>query len=185
MIIFWDLNWFLTLKEVSISIESFIEGIAFSLILRTSEFGGGFAILTAMLIKLIPQKLGYSTILIDAGLNHFWENVLSLLAVSSIYLGFIQSLIWLLSPRSWANYYNWSLGVFIGIPMWTEIDQIQAYFFAGLAGIFLYLSLSSLFPILQNLIDQESSMKSLIRLGLANLGFGMAIGMLLPLVIFS
>lgn len=69
--------------------------------------------------------------------------------------------------------------------MWTEIDQIQAYFFAGLAGIFLYLSLSSLFPILQNLIDQESSMKSLIRLGLANLGFGMAIGMLLPLVIFS
>ena len=73
-------------------------------------------------------------------------------------------------------------GVFIGIPMWTEIDQIQAYFFAALAGIFLYLSLSSLFPILQGLIDQESSKKSLIRLLLANLGFGMAIALLLPLV---
>ena len=71
---------------LSISVECLIEGIAYALVLR-GEFGGAVAILAAMLAKLIPQKLGYAAILIRAGMTHFWENVLSLIAVSSIYLG--------------------------------------------------------------------------------------------------
>lgn len=74
---------------LSVSVQCFIEGIAFVLILR-GEFGGGVAVLTAILMKLIPQKLGYAAILLEAGLTHFWENVLSLIAVSSIFLGMLK-----------------------------------------------------------------------------------------------
>jgi len=76
------------------------------------------------------------------------------------------------------------LGVFIGTGFWYELYKVQEYFFAALAGIFLYLSMSSLFPILQNLIDpaQQSGRNSMKRLGLANLGFFSAMGFMLPLV---
>jgi hypothetical protein len=40
-----------------------------------------------MIIKLIPQKLGDAVILSKAGLNHFWENLLSLGAVSFVFVG--------------------------------------------------------------------------------------------------
>ena len=59
---------------------------AFALTL-TDELGAGIAILTAMIIKLIPQKLGDAVILSKAGLNHFWENLLSLGAVSFVFIG--------------------------------------------------------------------------------------------------
>ena len=45
-----------------ISFECLIEGIAFALTL-TDELGAGIAILAAMIIKLIPQKLGDAVIL--------------------------------------------------------------------------------------------------------------------------
>ena len=66
-----------------IAFECFVEGIAFALTLR-DEVGSGIAILIAMIIKLIPQKFGNAVILTKAGLNHTWENVLSLLSVSFV-----------------------------------------------------------------------------------------------------
>ena len=71
---------------ITISVECFIEGIAFVLVLQDA-FGAGVAFLLAMLVKLVPQKLGDAVILSKAGLNHFWENLLSLLAVLVVYLG--------------------------------------------------------------------------------------------------
>ena len=40
-----------------------------------------------MIMKLIPQKLGNAVILMQSGLNHFWESVLNFAAVSAIYIG--------------------------------------------------------------------------------------------------
>ena len=45
-----------------IAFECLIEGIAFALTL-SDELGAGIAILAAMIIKLIPQKLGDAVIL--------------------------------------------------------------------------------------------------------------------------
>ena len=70
----------------SIAIKSFIEGIAFVLTLQDS-YSAGMAFLVAMLFKLFPLEPGYAIILSDAGLNHFWENLLSTLAVLPIYIG--------------------------------------------------------------------------------------------------
>ena len=71
---------------LTIAIKSFIEGIAFVLTLQDS-FSAGLAFLVAMIFKLFPLEPGYAIILSDAGLNHFWENLLSTLAVLPIYLG--------------------------------------------------------------------------------------------------
>ena len=36
-----------------------------------------------------------------------------------------------------------------------ELKDIAVYFFAALSGIFLYISLASLFPVLQDMIDDQ------------------------------
>ena len=92
-----------------------------------------------------------------------------------------------------------------------ELKDIAFYFFAALSGIFLYISLASLFPVLQDMIDdqvvigkiptrdydvsmilgyfddgQESHRgQQMRRLFLANLGFLTAMGLVLPLVYFE
>ena len=70
----------------TIAIKSFIEGITFALTLQDS-FSAGWAFLVAMIFKLFPLEPGYAIILSDAGLNHFYENLFSTLAVLPIYLG--------------------------------------------------------------------------------------------------
>ena len=75
--------WILLL---TIAIKSFIEGIAFALTLQDS-FYAGLAFLVTMIVKLLPLEPGYACILKDAGLSHFWENLLSVLAVSPIFVG--------------------------------------------------------------------------------------------------
>ena len=50
-------------------------------------FGAGLTFLLAMLIKLVPQKLGDSVVLTKAGLNHFWESLLTFLVVFPVFLG--------------------------------------------------------------------------------------------------
>ena len=71
---------------ITTAFECFIEGIAFTLTLQ-DDVAAGCTVLLAMILKLIPQKLGNAVILLNSGLNHFWENILALLAVSSIYTG--------------------------------------------------------------------------------------------------
>ena len=73
-------------QSLSLIIPTYDPWKAFALTL-TDELGAGIAILTAMIIKLIPQKLGDAVILSKAGLNHFWENLLSLGAVSFVFVG--------------------------------------------------------------------------------------------------
>ena len=75
----------------TIAIKSFIEGITFALTLQAS-FSAGWAFLVAMIFKLFPLEPGYAIILSDAGLNHFYENLFSTLAVLPIYLGKYLSL---------------------------------------------------------------------------------------------
>ena len=121
--------------------------------------------------KLVPQKLGDAVILSEAGLNHFWENVLSFLAVLTVYLG-----------------------VVFGMVLEYQLKSIQVYFFAALSGIFLYISLASLFPVLQAIIENTDGIEEdlseedfhkahqrqeMRRLGLANLGFFTAMGLVL------
>ena len=65
----------------------FLEGIAFTLTLQ-DDIVAGFTVLFAMIMKLIPQKLGNAVILMQSGLNHFWESVLNFAAASAIYIGF-------------------------------------------------------------------------------------------------
>ena len=60
--------------------------MAFAIILQRA-FGAGLTFLLAMLIKLVPQKLGDSVVLTKAGLNHFWESLLTLLVVLPVFLG--------------------------------------------------------------------------------------------------
>ena len=117
---------------LTIAIECFIEGIAFSLALQDS-FGAGVAVFLAMLIKLVPQKMGHVGFLLSAGLNHFWENVLALLAVMMIYVGII-----------------------LGLAIENQLREIKYYFFGALSGIFLYMSLASLFPVLQEAIEDHT-----------------------------
>ena len=112
-------------------IKTILLGIAFALTIQDA-IGAGISILIAMIIKLIPQKLGDAVILSKAGLNHFWENVLSLLAVCSVYIGAI-----------------------VGMALRSQLSSAQPYFFGALSGIFLYISLSSLFPVLRDIIDDN------------------------------
>ena len=43
----------------------------------------------------------------------------------------------------------------MGIVLEEELKDIAFYFFAALSGIFLYISLASLFPVLQDMIDDQ------------------------------
>ena len=43
----------------------------------------------------------------------------------------------------------------MGIVLEEELKDIAVYFFAALSGIFLYISLASLFPVLQDMIDDQ------------------------------
>jgi len=148
---------------ITIFVECFIEGMAFVIILQRA-FGAGLTFLLAMLIKLVPQKLGDSVVLTKAGLNHFWESLLTLLVVLPVFLGAI-------------------FGMIFEEEM-NERSHLGNFFFAALSGIFLYISLTSFFPVLQTLIDQAEKQK-LTRLLLANFGFLTAIGIVLPLVYFD
>jgi len=153
---------------LTIAIKSFIEGIAFVLTLQDS-FSAGLAFLVAMIFKLFPLEPGYAIILSDAGLNHFWENLLSTLAVLPIYLG-----------------------ATLGIILEDEFNAVKGYIFAALSGIFLYLSLSTLFPVLRNLMSESTLLAStgfrkrgVLRLVLALGGFLVAMGIIIPLVYFK
>ena len=89
-----------------------------------------------------------------------------------------------------------------------ERSHLGKFFFAALSGIFLYISLTSFFPVLQALIDEAGKLprlkpypiylnlnaltkymfierQKLTRLLLANFGFLTAIGIVLPLVYFD
>ena len=48
-----------------------------------------------------------------------------------------------------------TLGAILGILLEEELKDIAFYFFAALSGIFLYISLASLFPVLQDMIDDQ------------------------------
>jgi len=153
---------------LTIAIKSFIEGIAFVLTLQDS-FSAGLAFLVAMIFKLFPLEPGYAIILSAAGLNHFWENLLSTLAVLPIYLGTI-----------------------LGIILEDQFNAVKGYIFAALSGIFLYLSLATLFPVLRNLMSESTLLAStgfrkrgLLRLMLALMGFLLAMGIIIPLVYFK
>ena len=80
------------------------------------------------------------------------------------------------------------------------LEAMKANFFAALTGMFLYLSLARMFPVLQDLVDEPpedndeltpcqyykaARRKSAIRLMLANLGFLTALGILAPLVMHT
>ena len=102
-----------------------------------------------MLVKLIPQKLGDSVVLTQAGLNHFWESLLTFLVVMPIFLGKP----FLINELSSLN----DLGTIFALVFEEEMNEhsyIGNFFFASLSGLFLYISLTSFFPVLQTLIDQ-------------------------------
>jgi hypothetical protein len=88
------------------------------------------------------------------------------------------------------------LGVFIGMLV-KNLENMKPRLFAALTGMFLYLSLARLFPVLQELVDEPpqnegmtalemfraARQKSAIRLLIANGGFILAYMLLAPLVI--
>ena len=73
--------------------------------------------------------------------------------------------------------------------------KVQAYLFAALSGTFLYITLSSLFPVLQDLIedDDEDDLETLNnqnpfilrRFILANIGFLVAVAIVLPPIYYE
>lgn len=80
----------------------------------------------------------------------------------------------------------------------SSLEDSEEYFFGALAGIFLYISLSSLFPVLHDIIDDPEVIgnfddpgrqakafrnQQFRRLLLANFGFFTAMGLMVPLVI--
>ena len=179
---------------VTIGIKSSIEGIAFVLTLQDS-YAAGLAFLVAMIFKLFPLEPGYAIILSDAGLNHFYENLLSTLAVFPIYLGKFYSLenVAFCIIEIWeANKIIIILGAILGIILEDEFNAVKGYIFAALSGIFLYLSLSTLLPVLRNLMSESSLLAStgfrtrgLLRLLLALGGFLLAMVIIIPLVYFK
>ena len=79
----------------------------------------------------------------------------------------------------------------------SSLEDSEEYFFGALAGIFLYISLSSLFPVLHDIIDDPEVIgnfedpgrqakafrnQQFRRLLLANFGFFTAMGLMVPLV---
>ena len=153
-------------------VESFIEGIAFTMTLQ-DDIIAGITVYISMIIKLIPQEIGNAVVLSHAGVNHYWENILTLIAVAFIYIGAL-----------------------LGMLLYDEFSANRAYFFAALVGMFLYLSLGSLFPVLQDLIDEPPNKfdvsnstyakaarkQSLMRLLSANFGFMCSLVIIFPLV---
>ena len=84
------------------------------------------------------------------------------------------------------------LGAILGIILEDEFNAVKGYIFAALSGIFLYLSLSTLFPVLRNLMSESTLLAStgfrkrgLLRLMLALGGFLLAMGIIIPLVYFK
>ena len=84
--------------------------------------------------------MGDAVILSNAGLNHLWENLLSLFAVLTVYLG-----------------------VIFGMALEYQLKSVQVYFFAALSGIFLYISLASLFPVLASMIEASDGLEDLLE----------------------
>ena len=83
----------------------------------------------------------------------------------------------------------------------VELDSYKRYFFAGLAGIFLYTSLCSIFPVINDILnecrqhkemdgqlsEEDSKIlknKEMLRLAIVNIGFFTALGFMAPLVSF-
>ena len=90
------------------------------------------------------------------------------------------------------------IGAFIGLL--ADLDPYKRYFFAGLAGIFLYTSLCSIFPVIndtlnecrQATVDMQGDLseadakslknKELLRIFIVNSGFFSALAIMAPLV---
>ena len=66
------------------------EGIAFALTAK-DNIGSGLAILIAMIVRVIPMKLGYAQILSKSGLSYIQEHLFTTLATSWILIGKINS----------------------------------------------------------------------------------------------
>jgi len=62
------------------------EGIAFALTTK-DNIGSGLALLIAMIVRVIPMKLGYAQILSKSGLSSVQEHVFTTLATSFIIIG--------------------------------------------------------------------------------------------------
>merc|ERR1711914_3655 len=84
------------------------------------------------------------------------------------------------------------LGTILGIILEDQFNAVKGYIFAALSGIFLYLSLATLFPVLRNLMSESTLLAStgfrkrgLLRLMLALMGFLLAMGIIIPLVYFK
>ena len=84
-------------------------------------------------------------------------------------------------------------GAILGIVMEEQFMSIKGYIFASLSGIFLYLSLSTLFPVLRSLILGDDHFTGLeryrghqiIRVFLAICGFLLAMALIVPLVYYK
>ena len=142
-------------------------------------------------IKLLPQKLGDSVIFSKSGLSAFWTNILPMLSSCTIYLG---KLVRYRCHVHVSKTDNLS-GIFLALFFGEKIHQFKGSLCGALSGIFLYLSLASLFPVLHSLMseqvtfDQETKKfhkktkkQYCLRLILANIAFFIAIGMLVYLV---
>ena len=80
----------------------------------------------------------------------------------------------------------------MGIILEEQFNAVKGYIFAALSGIFLYLSLATLFPVLRNLMSESTLLAStgfrrrgVLRLILAIGGFLLAMGIIIPLVYFK
>ena len=77
--------------------------------------------------------------------------------------------------------------------MEEQFMSIKGYIFASLSGIFLYLSLSTLFPVLRSLILGDDHFTGperyrghqLVRVSLAICGFLLAMALIVPLVYYK
>ena len=84
-------------------------------------------------------------------------------------------------------------GAILGIVMEEQFMSIKGYIFASLSGIFLYLSLSTLFPVLRSLILGDDHFTGLeryrghqiVRVSLAICGFLLAMALIVPLVYYK
>ena len=79
------------------------------------------------------------------------------------------------------------LGAILGIILEDKLNDAKGYIFAALSGIFLYSSLSALFPVLKKDMSDsyDSRRRRLFRLILALGGFLLAMVIIIPLVYFK
>ena len=96
-----------------------------------------------MIVRVIPMKLGYAQILSKSGLSSVQEHVFTTLATSFIIIGDLDIRFW---------YLNCVQGGILGLVV--DLDPYKRYFFAGLAGIFLYTSLCSIFPVINDILNE-------------------------------